>query len=437
MNRKTIELDEYNILSYLDNKVHNVEPILELYRGKLYCNIIRFFINICSKTFGTKIFSVKKSYQRTLTNILSSWMFSLYSTYDYSKDYFLPNNYTNTSILYDILNDLCKFDTTIVDKEVHINKILSKLVEYYEIQLNTLETYKTCDLYLKNKNNFIISKNRIEQKGNNRIVIFYKFNINIKYNIRDKRLQNILDNILIPIHIYDKLYNNYSGPKSKIKYIDNYIWAIIYRYQLLGSNNHQLAVVPSIMNKLKQDYKLNFEFFASAINVISPRFCSIYYDIEKHFGSCGSFFNIIPIKGAFGFNPPYQTDIINNGLNKLLNFLDNSTNELTFIITIPIWDIKGKDEMQLLYNNELKRQNIDYGDFNIINTVKESKYFKECRMIPKEKFTYVDHNFLLFKNRTIQNTYVIILSNKNKVNSIADYDFFDFSVTNINHLSQN
>lgn len=425
MNRKTIELDEYNILSYLDNKVNNVEPILELYRGKLYCNIIRFFINICSKTFGIKIFSVKKSYQRTLTNILSSWMFSLYSTYDYSKDYFLPNNYTNTTILYDILNDLCKFDTTIVDKEVLINNVLAKLVEYYEIQLNTLETYKTCDLYNKNKNNFMIIKNKIEQKRNNKIIIFYKFIIEIKYNIRDKRLQNILDNILIPVHIYDKLYNSYSGPTSKIKYIDNYIWAIIYRYQLLGSNNHQLAVIPSIMNKLHQDYKLNFEFFASAINATSSRFCSIYYDVEKYFGSCGSFFNIMPIKGAFGFNPPYQTDIINNGLNKLLYFLDNAMDELTFIITIPIWDIKGKDEMRLLYNNELKRQNIDYGDFDIINTVKESKYFKECRMIPKEKFTYVDHNFLLFKNRTIQNTYVIILSNKDNVNSIVDYDFFD------------
>ena len=32
-------------------------------------------------------------------------------------------------------------------------------------------------------------------------------------------------------------------------------------------------------------------------------------------------------------------------------------------------------------------------------------------MISKENFTYVDHNFQLYKNKTIQNTYVIILSN--------------------------
>jgi hypothetical protein len=34
-------------------------------------------------------------------------------------------------------------------------------------------------------------------------------------------------------------------------------------------------------------------------------------------------------------------------------------------------------------------------------------------MIPKEKFTYIDHNFELYKNKTIQNTYLIVLSNTN------------------------
>ena len=47
----------------------------------------------------------------------------------------------------------------------------------------------------------------------------------------------------------------------------------------------------------------------------------------------------------------------------------------------------------------------------IIKEIKESLYFRALRMIPKEKFTYIDHNFELYKNKTIQNTYVIILSN--------------------------
>ena len=45
-------------------------------------------------------------------------------------------------------------------------------------------------------------------------------------------------------------------------------------------------------------------------------------------------------------------------------------------------------------------------------------------MIPKEKFTYVDHNFELYKNKTIQNTYVIVLSNTDqKFDFIKTYDF--------------
>jgi hypothetical protein len=98
------------------NKKH-VDPILELYRGKIYCNILNNFIFVCTKYLGKEIFSYKKSYQRTLTNLLSSWMFNLYSfsnltkenyniifddnNYDLLKhgnwDSFIPNNYNSVS----------------------------------------------------------------------------------------------------------------------------------------------------------------------------------------------------------------------------------------------------------------------------------------------------------------------------------------------------
>ena len=420
MSKKNLQIDDSAILEYIEKKNNIVEPLLEIYKGKLYCNIIRYFITECIKTFGTKIFSIKKSYQRTITNILSSWMFSLYSTYDFSEDYFFPNNYQDTSILYIILSDLCKYDNTITNKEIMIERLLNNLVIYYKNQLDILKKYNSSDLYNNNKNNFKINKCVYDQKRYSKSVLFYKFTITIKYNIRDKRLQNILDNILIPISIYDKLANNYTGPKDLV---DNYIWAIIYRYQLLGSNNHQLAVLPNTMEQLKNDFNLNFECFASAINSTFSNYCSIYYDLEKYFGSVGSFFDVKPIKGTFGFNPPYQTDIITNGLTRVLELLNNTEEELTFIITIPIWDAKGKQIMLEKYNNE-KYTAIDYGEFNIIDTILSSKFFRDSRMISKEQFTYIDHNFLLFKNKTIQNTYVIILSNATINKTIEHYDFF-------------
>ena len=47
-------------------------------------------------------------------------------------------------------------------------------------------------------------------------------------------------------------------------------------------------------------------------------------------------------------------------------------------------------------------------------------------MIPKEKFTYIDHNHLLVKNKTIQNTYVIVISTNDNFDPsfILSYDFY-------------
>jgi hypothetical protein len=187
-------------------------------------------------------------------------------------------------------------------------------------------------------------------------------------------------------------------------------------------------VKPDIMSKMNKDYGLEFECFASSINCTFNHYCSVYYDIEKYFGSFGSFFNLTPIKGTFGLNPPYQKEIIETCLKKALNHLEESeknNKNLTFIITIPIWDSDGKKVMKEEFNNELPQQNIDYGDFEIIKTVKESKYHKITRMIPKEKFTYVDHNYKLEKNKTIQNTYVIIISNnpETKKDFLESYNF--------------
>ena len=421
-----IEIDEgkNTNLVLLINQISQkkLEPLLELYKGKLYSNLIKIFTNDCINQFGTQIFSVKKSFTRTLTNLLSSWMFSLYITYDFSGDYFLPTNYLETEFLENTLKDFCKYDTKIVNINEKINKVLSNLKVNYKHQLDLLAEYIKLDVC--KQNNYKIKKIMVNiNKNKNLEATFYKLVITFNFIIKDKRLINILNNIIIPIKIYDKLVNSYNGPKEKV---DEYLWAILFRYQLLGSNNHQLAVLPNIMESMSKDYNLNFECFASAINSTYPKYCSIYYDIEQYFGSVGSFFNITPIKGTFGFNPPYQKNIIEMGVNKLINILTTSQS-LTFIITIPIWDNVGRNFMKEHYNNELEKQNIDYGDFPIVNKIKESQYFKGLRMIPKEKFTYVDHNFELYKNKTIQNTYVIILSNFDvNLSNLYSYDFESF-----------
>jgi hypothetical protein len=176
------------------------------------------------------------------------------------------------------------------------------------------------------------------------------------------------------------------------------------------------------------DINLNFECFASSINSYLPNYCSIYYDVEKYFGSKGSFFNLEPHYGTYSFNPPYQIDVINNGINILLNHLEKASNnnkELNFIITIPIWDKKGKEFIKNNYKCDNKKE-IDYGDFEIINKIKNSKYFLGLRMIFKDNFTYLDHGYNVYKDVTIQNTYVIVLSSsteKKYIDIVNNYSF--------------
>jgi hypothetical protein len=233
---------------------------------------------------------------------------------------------------------------------------------------------------------------------------------------------------MIPIEQYNMMKDRYNNNDNNM---DTLIWIILFRYQLLSSNNNQLAVLPSIYKKMVEDFNLSVECFASAINTQSPHFCSLYNDVEKYFGSIGNFFNIKPIKGTYSFNPPYQYDVISNGITKIIKHMDETTEELTFIITIPIWDNMGKEIME---NNMMENNNniIKYDEFTIMNDIKNSKYFKGLRMISKNDFTYIDHNFYLFKNKTIQNTYVIVMSNnimeKPHIDYINEYDFYSYTI---------
>ena len=396
----------------------DIDPILELYRGKIYCQIIKSFIQLVTSKLGTEIFSVKKSYPRTLTNLLSSWMFILYSFEGNMNDSFFPDNFTNVEPLKSTLLDFCKYENKNKNYDQIITLMLDDFIKIINEYINILEKYKLSQFYLISKDNYKIIKKLFKQTRDNEEITFYKFKININFGIKDKRLINILDNILIPIDIYNKLKNNYTGNPI---YMDNIIWIIIFRYQLLGSNNHQLGVLPSIINQMISDYKLNFECFASSINSTLDKYCSIYYDVEKYFGSQGNFFNYNIIEGIYSFNPPYQINIMNLGIEKILKFLEianNNNKNLTFIITIPIWDKEGQEILN-------QTNKIDYGDFEIIKSIKESQYFIGLRLILKEDFTYLDHNFKLYKNKTIQNTYIIILSTDTLLDftKINNYNF--------------
>lgn len=410
------------IVEYKININTTINIAQELYRGELYCELLKFFTKSCLKNLNETIFSHKKNYTRTITNMLASWFFTLYQTYDFLGDPFFPSNYLDNDIIIKrTLIDYCSL-YNIDNLDEKINNIIKDLHYSYNLLNNKLHNID------KIVNNVSVIKKTILCNRNSNIIKFYNFTINNNIVICNK-LNNIINNIMIPVEQYNMMKNRYNDNMNDD--MDTLIWIILFRYQLLSSNNNQLAVLPSIYKKMVEDFNLSVECFASAINTSSQYFCSLYNDVEKYFGSIGNFFNIKPIKGTYSFNPPYQYDIISNGITKIIKHMDDTTEDLTFIITIPIWDNIGKEimENQMMENNN---NIIKYDEFTIMNDIKNSKYFKGLRMISKNEFTYIDHNFYLFKNKTIQNTYVIVMSNINNntiihIDYINEYDFYSYN----------
>ena len=48
------------------------------------------------------------------------------------------------------------------------------------------------------------------------------------------------------------------------------------------------------------------ELFASPLNHTLGRFCSIWKDVDRYFGSLGSAFDLFPPTGSFEVNPPFD-----------------------------------------------------------------------------------------------------------------------------------
>jgi len=394
---------ELNILIYYNEISDELNINNELIRGKCYLIILKCFINLIKKHFNEKLFIKKKPFVRTISNILSTFIFSQYINIKNIEDPFIPK-LVSLDLLKNIILDFIKNDKTFENYD----KFFFEFEKIYNNNYNKfIKIIKTC----KNKYYKIIKK---PYNINN--INFHKFIIN--YNTNSLHFNNLINHIIIPVSKYNLLKIKFIGNINKFDY---YIWSILFRYQILGSNNHQLAILPSIINNLHNDFNMNMESFGSAINCQSKFFGSLYPDLEQNFGSFGNFFNIKFVEGFYNFNPPFQEDIIQKGINNIIFFLKESNKKLGFFITIPIWDKKGKKNFNI---------NDEYNDFKIIYTIQKSKFLKAKIAISKDNFSYIDHNFKLIKNTTIQNTYVFILANYNNnfQDIISKYDFFNFNI---------
>lgn len=115
------------------------------------------------------------------------------------------------------------------------------------------------------------------------------------------------------------------------------LYVLLERYMALPGSGFQAACFDTVFDCLSSLLGLTVECFASPINAHCESFCSAFYDIDKVFGSIGSFFNFSSVSGSFQANPPFVPAIVSSMAIHMNNLLANSSEPLSFIIVLPDW----------------------------------------------------------------------------------------------------
>lgn len=214
--------------------------------------------------------------------------------------------------------------------------------------------------------------------------------------------------------LHQKLIDTYEGPKDQI---DEHIFALLLRYTLYGSKKSTISLSvnfvydnPKVLNKVK----LEVELFGSPVNRNLERFCSLFPDIEQHWGSIGSFFCLsdeyFKKYRYFVSNPPYTNTVMAESSQKIVDILDR-IEECCFIVTIPDWRPEAGLEGG-------KYSDVPYEAYDIL---KASPHLKIDRSY-SGNFTYTD--YFKSKDYTIGSTgtIIMVLSNFDIPLEHSDFD---------------
>lgn len=161
---------------------------------------------------------------------------------------------------------------------------------------------------------------------------------------------------------------------------DNYNQDISYLmklYAIVGNNNTQLSV-PTIFDGI--------ELFGSPLNTHNPDYCSPF-EIEKKFGSLGSFFDFEPSEKHITYgtlmlcNPPFDETIMSKMADKIISLVKKYPS-MGVLITIPVWDPETQKKLKLK----------NYGKpFVCLTKLKSSGLITGHEVLDKNGYKYYDY----------------------------------------------
>lgn len=174
-----------------------------------------------------------------------------------------------------------------------------------------------------------------------------------------------------------------------------YLLVMVSRYMCCGSTNNHCSVPPEIIEYCG----IHTELFGSPLNTSTNQYCSPFYDIESQFGSLGSFFDFEICTGTYLLNPPYDQEIINHAVEKVIKAMDVG-HEITVIIILPAWDIETQKERKIPSRGQ---------EFPVIETLKTSKYTRSHFTLKYDVHLFYD--YFISKNVAVADTHLFVMSN--------------------------
>merc|ERR1712187_778795 len=100
------------------------------------------------------------------------------------------------------------------------------------------------------------------------------------------------------------------------------------------------AVHGEVFDVLHDDFGCAAECFASPLNCRWGQYCSAAPDVDRPFGSLGTFFEFEPTRGSFEANPPFDAEAVTAmaaHMQALLDAADCAGSPLCFVVIIPRW----------------------------------------------------------------------------------------------------
>lgn len=406
--------DDVLIYSYHTNVKDDtkISPYREILRYNIIIGLNECF-QLKLKELPKNIYDINELFKNDsckLIELINRWCWHQYnkpSCQDYVIPYVKDNDYDYVRFI-DDLNYILNVHGTlnaIKEDDRIINELKKTISDYLEVEYFNYSR--------RNNNDVSVVKDFVDKKI--RLICTYKKNM--YHVVIHSKVYNRLKFKLI---IFGKQYNimkDYIGNLDNL--LDQYIFCLVFRYSYMDSGNQQLA----INQHIKEMYKkcgVNFELFGSAINTVSMNYCSLFYDIEKYFGSNGNFFDIQLDSGVYWCNPPYDDTIMTNTADKLISIL-NTDKEIALIITIPIWDVYTQAKMKtqnidkIIRNSNKDTNSSQHTDFQIYSKLKP--FIKDELIIPKHRIPYFNYKKFSYINAV--NTYMLIVYNNINKN-IAD-----------------